>query len=191
MKPTFGLVPYTGIISSETSIDHTGPMTRDVLTNAELLQVIAGVDGMDDRQLAGTPFPGQVPDYPALLTAARSAKALLSTGGSNTSALLGDTRKLRVGILKEGETMQVMDPRVAACVRAAGKRLEELGAEVVEVSVPGHSQAPIIGRAYRHVISVLSSPTKCSALWLKVDTVKQFIGSEQRYQTGILERPHR
>ncbi|KAJ3559132.1 hypothetical protein NM688_g529 [Phlebia brevispora] len=149
LKPTFGLVPYTGIISSETSIDHTGPMSRDVFSNAELLKVIAGVDGMDDRQIAGTPFPGQVPDYPVLLSAARSAKALLSVGENRSGLTPGNTRKLRIGILKEGETSHVMDLRVVACVRTAAKRFEALGAEVVEVSVPGHTQAPLIGRAYR------------------------------------------
>ena len=39
LKPTFGLVPYTGIISIETTIDHTGPMTRTVYDAALLLEV--------------------------------------------------------------------------------------------------------------------------------------------------------
>ena len=124
-------------------------MTRDVLSTAVLLRALAGVDGMDDRQLAGTPFREQVPQYDALLLAARTARALLSTGESGSGVAPGDTRKVRIGILKEGETSQVMDPRVAACVRAAAKRFEELGAEVIEVSVPGHAQAPLIGRAFR------------------------------------------
>lgn len=158
LKPTFGLVPYTGIISSETSVDHTGPMTRDVFSNAQLLRVIAGVDGMDDRQLAGTPFREQVPHYDELLAAARTARALLSTvGGSGVSP--GDTRKVRIGVLKEGETSQVMDPRVVACVRAAAKRFQELGAEVIEVSVPGHTQAPLIGRAFRFAPRLMSKAT--------------------------------
>ncbi|THG96265.1 hypothetical protein EW026_g5540 [Hermanssonia centrifuga] len=149
LKPTFGLVPYTGIASNEISVDHTGPMTRDVLSNAELLKVIAGVDGMDDRQLAGTPFPSQVPNYPALLTAARTARALLEVGGKTPDVAPGDTRKLRIGILKEGETLQVMDPRVLSCVRKAVERFGELGAEVVEISVPEHTQAMLIGRVHR------------------------------------------
>ena len=39
LKPTFGLVPYTGIISIETTIDHAGPMTRTVYDAALLLEV--------------------------------------------------------------------------------------------------------------------------------------------------------
>ena len=35
LKPTFGLVPYTGIMPIDTSIDHIGPMTQTVLDNAK------------------------------------------------------------------------------------------------------------------------------------------------------------
>ncbi|KAK8055987.1 amidase signature enzyme [Apiospora rasikravindrae] len=60
-KPTFGLVPYTGIASNDASVDFVGPMTRTCLECATLLEVLAGADGLDDRQGAGCPFPGQVP----------------------------------------------------------------------------------------------------------------------------------
>ena len=51
MKPTHGLVPYTGIMPIEATIDHTGPMTTTVADNALLLEVIAGPDGLDPRQI--------------------------------------------------------------------------------------------------------------------------------------------
>ena len=51
LKPTHGLVPYSGIMSMETSIDHTGPMTADVKDNALMLEAIAGPDGWDSRQI--------------------------------------------------------------------------------------------------------------------------------------------
>lgn len=123
-------------------------MTRDVLSNAQLLQVLAGVDGLDGRQIAGTPFPGQVPDYPSLLMAARSARALLSVASKGTSVVPGEPRKLRIGILKEAEMFQVMDPRVVALAREAAKKFEELGAEVSEISVPSHLQGPLLGRVH-------------------------------------------
>ena len=50
MKPTHGLVPYTGIMPIEITLDHTGPMTRNVGDNALLLEVLAGEDGLDPRQ---------------------------------------------------------------------------------------------------------------------------------------------
>ena len=39
LKPTYSLVPYTGIIPIEQSIDHVGPMTRTVKDCALLLEV--------------------------------------------------------------------------------------------------------------------------------------------------------
>ena len=42
MKGTHGLVPYTGVMPIEITIDHTGPMTRNVRDNALLLEVLAG-----------------------------------------------------------------------------------------------------------------------------------------------------
>lgn len=126
-------------------------MSKDVMSNALLLRVIAGVDGYDDRQLAGTPFPDQVPNYPRLLSAARTARALLEVGDKVPDPAPGATRKLRIGVLKEGFDFPAMDLRVAACVRAAVKKFEELGAEIVDVTVPGHSGVPMLGRAQRHV----------------------------------------
>ena len=50
MKPTHGLVPYTGIMPIEIFVDHTDPMTANVADNALLLEVLAGPDGYDPRQ---------------------------------------------------------------------------------------------------------------------------------------------
>ncbi len=50
MKPTHGLVPYTGVMPIELTIDHTGPMSATVADNALMLEVLAGPDGLDPRQ---------------------------------------------------------------------------------------------------------------------------------------------
>ena len=43
LKPTFGLVPYTGAVPIEITMDHLGPMARTVTDVALLLEVsIAG-----------------------------------------------------------------------------------------------------------------------------------------------------
>src|SRR5690349_7304388 len=62
MKPTHGLVPYTGIMPIEIYVDHTGPMTATVKDNALMLEVIAGPDGYDPRQ-----FEPKVHPYTELL----------------------------------------------------------------------------------------------------------------------------
>jgi amidase len=113
MKPTFGLVPYTGIGPLEISIDTCGPMTRTVADNALLLEVIAGPDGLDSRQ--------------------RDVRVV-----SYTEALDDGAKGLRIGVLAEGFGHRNSEPDVEAKVRAAAARFRKLGATVTDVSVPMH-----------------------------------------------------
>lgn len=116
MKPTHGLVPYTGIMAIEATIDHVGPITRTVRDNALMLEVMAGTDGLDPRQAA--PQVDAYCDY-------------LERGVSG----------LRIGILQESFQLANQNSRVADKVRSAIARLEALGARVEEVSVPEHNLA--------------------------------------------------
>jgi len=50
IKPTWGLVPYTGIMGMDPTIDHAGPLTATASENALFLEVMAGEDGYDSRQ---------------------------------------------------------------------------------------------------------------------------------------------
>jgi len=119
MKGTHGLVPYTGVMPIEITIDHTGPMTRNVRDNALLLEVIAGADGLDPRQVSP-----QVADY--------------------TKALDGGAKGMRIGIVTEGFGHANSEPDVDAKVKAAAKQFAALGATVDEISVPMHLVAPAI-----------------------------------------------
>src|SRR6266481_2831164 len=119
MKGTFGLVPYTGVMPIEITIDHTGPMTANVRDNALLLEVLAGADGLDPRQ--GTP---KVSNY--------------------TEALGGGVSGLRVGVVKEGFGHPSSEPDVDAKVEAAAGLFKKLGATVDEISIPMHLLAPAI-----------------------------------------------
>jgi amidase len=114
MKPTYGLVPYTGIGPLEITLDTTGPMTANVADNALLLEVIAGPDGLDPRQ-------HQVPRV-----------------DKYTESLRQGVKGLRIGVLKEGFGHRNSEPDVDAKVRAAAERFGKLGATVSDVSVPEH-----------------------------------------------------
>lgn len=127
-KATTGLVPYTGCVSNEATIDYVGPITRTALDNAMLLEATAGVDGLDDRQQAGTPFLGEVPKYWKVLLDAKEA----------------GVKGMRIGILKEGLSSNILGKGVEAKFRAAAVVFQELGAVVEEVSVPMHEIAPAI-----------------------------------------------
>ncbi|WP_433430452.1 amidase [Nonomuraea sp. CA-141351] len=115
LKPTYGLVPYTGAFPLERTLDHVGPMAASVADCALMLEVIAGADGLDPRQQ-------------------------LDLGiGSYTDVLDEDLRGLRIGVLREGFGIPgVSEPDVDAAVRAAAETLARGGAEVEEVSVPLH-----------------------------------------------------
>ena len=98
MKPTYGLVPYTGAMVVEAMLDHLGPMTSSVADNALLLDVLAGPDGLDPRQ---RPMP---------------------TGGY-VDALGVPVDGLRVGILTEGFGHDHSECDVDEIVRRAAENL--------------------------------------------------------------------
>ncbi|CAH1783155.1 unnamed protein product [Owenia fusiformis] len=112
IKPTFGLVPYTGALTLESSIDHLGPMARTVYDCALLLEVIAGNDGLDSRQ----PMNIKVPEYTKLMTEEVSG--------------------MRVGLVKEG--FEKCDPDIERTVRDTVQQLKTKGTTVDEISIPMH-----------------------------------------------------
>ncbi|ERT02891.1 hypothetical protein HMPREF1624_01194 [Sporothrix schenckii ATCC 58251] len=142
LKPTRGLVPYTGIASLHPLCDHAGPMASSVADVALLLSAIAGHDGLDPRATPETPTRKSAPAYHELLKAAIAAK---ESCGAWTPTTAGTG--LRVGLLKEGLALPKLDPNVAAIVRAAAAKFESLGATVVDVSVPLHSKGGAIWTA--------------------------------------------
>jgi amidase len=119
MKPTWGLVPYTGIMPIEVFVDHTGPMTATVQDNALLLEVIAGDDGFDPR--IKNPV---VHRY--------------------TEALDGGVGGMRIALVTEGFGQVNSEDAVDEKVRKAARHLAELGAQVDEVSIPMHLMGPAL-----------------------------------------------
>ncbi|KAL1891064.1 hypothetical protein Sste5346_007889 [Sporothrix stenoceras] len=134
-KATTGLVPYTGIASNDASVDYVGPITTTCTDCATLLQAVAGVDNLDDRQGPGTPFPSDVPAY----------KDLLKYPSPGDLPLSG----LRIGVLLEGTNAPNMDPSLLVSFQQAVEGFKKLGAMVVDVSVPLHTRG-------RTIYSVLS-----------------------------------
>ena len=134
LKPTHGLVPYTGIAGLLPMIDHAGPMAIKLDDIALLLQALAGYDGMDGRMTPETPLINNVPKYYEELQAFSKQ---------------GEKRKpLRVGIISESLTAPYTSPELASVVRdAAFKHFSAAGATVAEVSVPMHLLGPMIWTA--------------------------------------------
>ncbi len=122
-KPTYGLVPYTGIFPVERTLDHVGPLARTVRDCALVLDAIAGPDGLDPRQCG-------VASVQTLPQVDRGVDGL------------------RIGVLVEGFGIEeASEPEVDGTVRTAAHALERLGAKVLDVSVPMHPNGVAIWSA--------------------------------------------
>jgi aspartyl-tRNA(Asn)/glutamyl-tRNA(Gln) amidotransferase subunit A len=110
LKPTYGRVSRYGLVAFASSLDQVGPFTKNVSDAATLLGVLSGHDLRDS-----TSVPRPVPHY--------------------ANALNGDIRGLKLGLPKE-YTIGGLDPEVKAAVDASVKKFSDLGAEIVEISLP-------------------------------------------------------
>jgi aspartyl-tRNA(Asn)/glutamyl-tRNA(Gln) amidotransferase subunit A len=140
LKPTYGRVSRYGLIAFGSSLDQIGPLAKDVEDAAILLSDIAGQDPRD-----ATSLNAPVPDYVAEMKRG------------------DDLKGLKVGVPKE-YFIQGLDAGVEATVRAAINQLVELGAEIVEVSLP-HTQ-------YGIPIYYLIAPAEASANLARYDGVR-------------------
>jgi amidase len=125
LKPTWSLVPYTGIASHDLTFDHVGPMTRTTEDMALAMAAISGLHASDVRQdssIPDLPFVAAVADAPA------------------------DYTGVRFGLLKEALVSDGTPEREAALAgfAAAVERIRSLGGEIVEISIPEHSMAGAI-----------------------------------------------
>ena len=110
LKPSYGRVSRYGLVAFASSLDQIGPLTKSVEDAALVLQAIAGHDHRDS-----TCLKAPVPDY--------SADLSKGVGG------------MRLGIPREYFGAGIA-PEVRARVEAAAKRLQEQGAELVDISLP-------------------------------------------------------
>ncbi|MFE6920797.1 Asp-tRNA(Asn)/Glu-tRNA(Gln) amidotransferase subunit GatA [Nocardia sp. NPDC057663] len=119
VKPTYGTVSRYGLVACASSLDQGGPCGRTVLDTALLHEVIAGYDPRDSTSR-------DVPVAPVVEAARQGAN--------------GDLTGVRVGVVRELHS-DSYQPGVLGSFDAAVAVLEELGAEVVEVSCPNFEYA--------------------------------------------------
>ncbi|MBN1693104.1 MAG: Asp-tRNA(Asn)/Glu-tRNA(Gln) amidotransferase subunit GatA [Dehalococcoidales bacterium] len=137
-KPTYGRVSRYGLVAFASSLDQIGPLTQDVTDCALLMNVISGHDKRDS-----TSVPEPVPDY--------------------TKSLKPDLKGMRLGIPKE-YYVEGMQSGVSDVMKAARKKLEELGAILEEVSLP-HTP-------YALAVYYIIAPSEASANLARYDGVK-------------------
>ena len=137
-KPTYGRVSRFGLVAFASSLDQIGPFSHDARDAALLLQAIAGSDPNDS-----TSSPAPVPDY--------------------TSALTGSIKGMKLGVPQE-YWVEGTQPEVVAIVRNNIEKLRDMGAEIVDVSLP-HTR---YGVAAYYIIA----PAEASANLARYDGVK-------------------
>ena len=110
LKPSYGRVSRYGLVAFASSLDQIGPFTHSVEDAAMILQAIAGFDPLDSTSL-----DVPVPDYLANLH--------------------DGVKGMKLGLPREyfGDGI---DPGVRHTVEKAIAKLRDLGAEIVDISLP-------------------------------------------------------
>jgi aspartyl-tRNA(Asn)/glutamyl-tRNA(Gln) amidotransferase subunit A len=109
LRPTYGTVSRYGIVAFASSLDQVGPLAKTVRDCAQLYWAIAGRDEDDSTTVA--PPAVEIPE-------------------------VEDLKGIRVGVPRELNEAEGIEPGVAAAVQSAVELCRELGAEVGETTLP-------------------------------------------------------
>ncbi|MCC6705436.1 MAG: Asp-tRNA(Asn)/Glu-tRNA(Gln) amidotransferase subunit GatA [Thermomicrobiales bacterium] len=154
LKPTYGRVSRYGLIAFGSSLDQIGPFARSVEDAAMMLGTISGCDPHDS-----TSVPLDVPDF--------------------TIGLNGDLCGMKLGVAREYR-VDGMEPGVAASTDAAIARFRDLGAEIVEISLP-HTK-------YALATYYITAPAEASANLARFDGVRFGLSKQAGSLRDMYER---
>ena len=162
LKPTYGLVPRWGLIAFASSLDCIGPIAKSVEDASLVLDWISGPDGKDSNC---------------------SGKYVHSL-----EKLKSGVKGVRVGVAREFFS-EGLDGDVEKIIGEAISKLEELGAKIVEVSLP-HSK-------YALAVYYLIAPSEASSNLARYDGIRygkgrEFFGEEvkRRIMLGTFSLSH-
>ncbi|MGC9359044.1 MAG: Asp-tRNA(Asn)/Glu-tRNA(Gln) amidotransferase subunit GatA [Anaerolineae bacterium] len=139
LKPTYGRVSRHGLVAFASSLDQAGVLTSTVQDAALLLETMAGHDPLD-----ATSAQEPVPSYADLLA--------------------GGVQGMRLGVAREYLIEDGVDPAISDAIRDALDVWRDLGAEIVEVSLP-HTE-------YALPVYYLLAPAEASANLARYDGVR-------------------
>jgi len=145
LKPTYGRVSRYGVIAMASSLDQVGPITKTVEDAALVLNQIAGYDLKDS-----TTVDKLVPDF--------------------TAKLNQSIKGLKIGVPKE-YFISGMEAGVESAVKTAISQLQNLGVEIVEVSLP-HTK-------YALAVYYILMPSELSTNLSRFDGVKYGFSAKQ------------
>jgi aspartyl-tRNA(Asn)/glutamyl-tRNA(Gln) amidotransferase subunit A len=114
LKPTYGRVSVRGVFPLSASLDHVGPLCRDVRDTALLLQAIAGYDKLDT-----TCVDWPIESYLEKLT---------------------ETSKSRIGIVRR-PFFENLDHEIATAIDEALKHISHFASDMSEIDLPATPSA--------------------------------------------------
>ncbi len=109
LRPTYGTVSRYGIVAFASSLDQVGPVTRNVRDNALLYGIISGRDGNDSTTVDVPPV--ELPEP-------------------------GDLKGVRIGLPRQLNEVDGIEPGVKAAVDTAIAHAAALGAEIESCELP-------------------------------------------------------
>jgi aspartyl-tRNA(Asn)/glutamyl-tRNA(Gln) amidotransferase subunit A len=144
LRPTYGTVSRYGIVAFASSLDQVGPVTRNVRDNALLYRIISGLDEHDSTTV-------EVP--PVVLPEA------------------DDLAGVRIGVPRQLNEVEGIEPGVKAAVDAAIAQVERLGAAVDTCELP-------LSVDYGLACYYLIAPSEASANLARYDGVRYGLRSD-------------
>jgi aspartyl-tRNA(Asn)/glutamyl-tRNA(Gln) amidotransferase subunit A len=140
LKPTYGRVSLRGVFPLSLSLDHVGPLCRNVLDTALLLEAIAGYDRFDTTSV----------DWPI---------------DSYTEALT-TTTKPRIGIVRR-PFFDDLDPEIESATNEALKLISEMSSDLIEVDLPPTPTAVQAPEVYAVHAKYLAASPELYGRWIR------------------------
>ncbi|MCR4323125.1 MAG: Asp-tRNA(Asn)/Glu-tRNA(Gln) amidotransferase subunit GatA [Candidatus Azambacteria bacterium] len=157
LKPTYGAVSRYGVMAMASSLDQIGPLTKTVEDAELVFRAIAGQDAYDATS--------------AVSGKATAKKVLRSLTGA------------RIGVPKEYFSVEGMDAEVRTTVEQAIQKMERVGAQIVEISLPHTAHAV---PAYYIIM-----PAEVSSNLARYDGIKYGYSVYDANGDGVLEEVYR
>src|SRR3989338_816347 len=143
LKPTYGRVSRYGLMAMASSLDQIGPLTKTVEDAKIVLEAISGKDGLDSTSVDITTR--------TVLVANRYEDSPRSK------------QDIKIGLPKE-YFIKGLDPAVEKVIKKAISKFEQMGAEIIEISLP-HTE-------YALAAYYIIMPAEVSANLARYDGIK-------------------
>jgi len=148
LKPTYGSVSRYGLIAFASSLDQIGPMAKNVDDCKIVFEVIRGKDEMDSTSV-NSKF--QIPNSKI------------------------EIKNLKIGVPKE-YFVEGIEPEVKEKIEEAIKKYEEMGAKILEISLP-HTE-------YALACYFIISRSEASANLARYDGIKYGFSTSKKQRTA-------